>query len=133
MRSRAEQIAKATHGERSNRFAIKGREQESIVVFIGKDAEMVLPEIDHYLVELSLAVNSAQEFCALQLTHDHLRIFRRWSRLGRLWQRHCGSFFLHLACHCRHDGVDLLNLTQRILGHFLIWSTHRLRTFRRQW
>src|SRR5947208_17160700 len=60
VRGGAEQIAKASQGVRANRLSIKCGEQISIVVFVCEDAEMILPEIDHQLVELLVAVNRAQ-------------------------------------------------------------------------
>ena len=79
MRGGAEQIAEATHRKRSNGLAIETGEQKSIVIFVRKDAEMVLPKIDHRFIELPVAVDCAQEFRALQLGDDHLRILR-WGR-----------------------------------------------------
>src|SRR5438128_7611074 len=61
VRGGAEQIAKASHRKRPNRLSIECGEQISIVVFVCEDAEMVLPKIDHQLIELLVAVNRAQK------------------------------------------------------------------------
>ena len=77
---RAEQISKATHGKGPYRFAVESGEQIAVIVFVREDAEMVLPKINHQLEKLLFAVNGAQEFRALQFSHDHLRVLwrRRW-------------------------------------------------------
>ena len=82
MRRGAEQVAETAQGEGTNRFAIECSQQVSIVIFIGKDAEMVLPKIDHHFKQLLFAVNGAQQLRTLQLSHNHLRVLRRRGRPG---------------------------------------------------
>src|SRR5205814_2211304 len=96
------QISKARQRKRANRFAIVSGEQIAVIILVRKDAEMVLPKINHQLVKLLFAVNRAQEFRALQFSHDHLWIFWRGSWFRGRERRHLACFFLlwtHFTLH----------------------------------
>src|SRR5438105_12273475 len=88
MRCRTQKITKAREGEGTNNIAVEAREHVTVRVLLRVDAEMVLPEINHHLVQLSLAVACAKDCSALQLSDDHLwitsrRLRRRWFLLRR--------------------------------------------------
>src|SRR5215510_8798912 len=104
MRGRAEQIAETAKCERTDGVAIITGQQIAIAILIREDVEMVLPEINHYFVQLPFAVDGAQKFGALQVSYNHLWILRRrgWlgcggTRLLRITRHGCGRLLSLLS------------------------------------
>ena len=57
---------------RSNHVAVIGREEESCLTLAGEDREMVLPEVDDGLLQLTFARYRARELGRLDVAHDAL-------------------------------------------------------------
>src|SRR5690349_11152818 len=70
---RAEQVAELAERIRTNHVAVVLRQIEARLAFPGKNAEVILPKIDHHLVQLALGRHRARQLSRLNLA-DHLLI-----------------------------------------------------------
>ena len=70
---------------RADHIALVFRKQIAICAFVDEHVEVIEPEVRHHFVELSLAVNRAQQFRLSQFTDNHaLRVVDRHQRLALL-------------------------------------------------
>ena len=107
MRGRAQQVAESSEREGANCVAIKARQQVTIRILVGENAKVVLPEINHHFVQLTFAVNGAQQCGALQFGNNHLRIlwWRRWLRRRRFGLRSVGLLRVRRLLHFLRTGL----------------------------
>ena len=71
----------------TDRVAVVGSRHPAVGALGGKNIKMVVPEIDHQLVELALAVHGAQQPRLLKLEDDETR------RLGLHFAGHHAALF----------------------------------------
>ena len=64
LRDRAEQVAELAERVRANHVAIVLGEEQARLPFAGEHTEVILPEVDHHFVELTLARHGARELDA---------------------------------------------------------------------
>ncbi len=86
-------------------------EQPEIQILIGEDVKVIEPKIGQLLLQLALAINSAQRLGLLELTERLLRQFARFGThsLGRMRLRiHLLSIFLNAD-------------SQALGGHVRLW------------
>src|SRR5260370_13273084 len=57
----AEQVSELAECVRPDRVAVVRNQKPSVSAFTGKHVEVISPKINHHLLELSLAVDSAQD------------------------------------------------------------------------
>ena len=61
LRRRAQQVAETAEHVRAYRLLLEGAGPETVQALAGEDVEMVEPELDHHLLELSRAFDGAQQ------------------------------------------------------------------------
>jgi hypothetical protein len=73
LRRGAQEVAETAQRVRPNRVAVVGGGQPAIRPLGGEDIEVIGPEIDHHFIELTPAVERAQQPCLLQFQNNHAR------------------------------------------------------------
>src|SRR5437588_7317256 len=83
LRDCAKKVPKFSHRVRSDRVAIVRRNEQPRLPLSREYAEMVLPEVHHLLVQLSIACDCAREPCRRHLRLRALQCtLNRWPRAG---------------------------------------------------
>ena len=114
-----QQITKSAQDARPDDIVFIRGEQPEIQILIGEDVKVIEPEICQLLLQLAVAINSAQRLGLLELTERLLRQFAWFGThsLGRMRLRiHLLSIFLNAD-------------SQALGGHVRLWicSEQRLR------
>ena len=106
VRDRAEQIAELAQRARTNDVAIVRREKEPLLLaLVGEHREVILPEIHHHFVELSLAGHGPGQCRRLELGN---RALIQLDGLHHLWIPAAGAKQRVAPCGRRVAGPSLL-------------------------
>ena len=83
MRGGAQQVAETAERVGADRFRLIGADPQPVEALAGEHVEMVVPEIDHHLLQLARAVERAPQPRGLRLFEDHAGLLApRLLRLG---------------------------------------------------
>ena len=91
LRRSTQQIAEAAQHMRTDRVALVRREVHPRDAPVGKDVEVVEPEIDQYFLQLPLAVDGPQQLLGNQFLEEDLLLPKSRPTFGRSFTRRLGA------------------------------------------
>ena len=116
---RAEQVAEIAERVRANHVPVVRRDKQPRHALAGEDGEMILPEVRHHFLQLTLAAHGARELYRLQLAQRTLAATKLVAQLGVLLQHFGAEVLLSTrVATLREPGLRATQclLARRIIG-----------------